>query len=399
MRVALSGFESVWIEPQAFPSVFLEHVPSASEIAFDLSAEQVRELVSKLGGFDFWIIRLSGENPMDLVNRLKMSGAYGPYSRRRFRTAFWTMDSHHMLPHERRAAKHFDYVYVAHEAYLAEFPKDMASVLPCAFSLAPVSYDLIESVEENIEGLDQAYQVISPFRIYPRAKRNLQIFRVAREFDSRGISYFFGEITGEKSGVKTALIAAMKRSKVILNLTLGNDLNMRFFESLAVNRTVVANRVSGVELLEEYRKNLFLTDGETENVVNAVTAALKSVPHDYSTQVVSKHSASTRLSSVLGVRRSNLSFGGGNSLLARSAPGRAVRHRLSDLLGGSPLLSIRPPDLLHLFRKEGLSGLLRFLAKSLISYCVFIASRSSRRLSMLKVLFAQFCRASVVRNG
>ena len=50
----------------------------------------------------------------------------------------------------------------------------------------------------------------------------------------------------------------MFQSKVILNLTLKRELNMRFFESQVSNRTVLMDVVRGIESLNLDLRNTFL---------------------------------------------------------------------------------------------------------------------------------------------
>jgi hypothetical protein len=203
------------------------------------------------------------------------------------------------------------------------------------------------------------------------------------ELDKRGISYFFGEINSGTSFPRIQLIQAMAAAKVILNLTLSNDLNMRFFEALALNKVVVANRVSDIEFLEEYSRNIFVGDHDAGSIAELIEVALSASPVSFEESIRTGHSLDYRLweaLSHLGIRVNKPDYGQAEILpmAQESNTSFYVEHKSSKLLGFSPLLSIRASDLLYLLKREGIVGFGEFLRYRCLSLVIWGGSRFAR---------------------
>jgi hypothetical protein len=359
MKIALSGFGELGLEGQDINGVDFSQMGSLSDILRTLNRDGLRNLIHSLNQCDFWIVRLTGENPFDLISQLKRFKLLDEFSSRSFRAAFWSADSHHFWKEEVKAAKYFDLVFISHSPYLVKFPQEKVHHLPCAFDLSDgrsLEELAIKSIglAEELNGLE----VISPFSIYPRARRNLTHFRLSRELDEAGIGHFFGTARG--GGYPSmGLISAILKSKLVLNLSLADDLNMRNFEALSLGRILVANAVPDSEFLANQGTVFLAQDASPKELLRIIKVGLASSSEKRGGLVSVDNSLRARLVSalaVMGVEDKLLPVKfrtAGRAINEASSPIVIDSHRPAKLLGFSPLSAIRISDLKLLIRTSG----------------------------------------------
>jgi hypothetical protein len=265
-----------------------------------MTKKQLTDALDGFSQFEHVVFRLSGENPMEFIQLLSIYGLLPKFGQRKYSASFWTMDSHHLGQQEAKASQHFDRVFVAHENYMSLFSKVAAHHLPCSFSLTP---DL--DVAEYLKGATKVENattggVCAPFAAYPWQERNrlyLEGLLATREI---GVESFFGTVRGGKRP-NEALIRKILSYRVVLNLSLYDDLNMRNFEALALNRVLLTNKVEGHHLLEDFSSNVVYLDSKNLNIKGAVLRALELQPQDISKAFLTKHSINVRVKEMVGI--------------------------------------------------------------------------------------------------
>jgi hypothetical protein len=243
------------------------------------------------------------------------------------------MDSHHLGTNEAAAAKFFDYVFVAHKQYLPLFDSTRAYYLPCSFSLTSATESARYLAEASECTHKRVNGVCAPFTAYPLQKRNRSYAKCLREIKVLGIeNSFFGVVRGGARH-NEALITKMLQHKVVLNLSLADDLNMRNFESLALNRILLTNRVLDHELFTEWEENIVYLDENMDNLGPALIEALNRTPKDISKQFLVQHGIQTRVLRIIeilsGHRTEQKDVGSAESLSAPALDSRALDSRLA----------------------------------------------------------------------
>lgn len=276
-------------------SLQISGVPSLDDL-MTLTRPQLAEQLLALDQFDFVVFRLSGENPMEFIQLLRILGLLSLFMNRQYVVAFWTMDSHHLGKHESRAQKYFDHVFIAHEAYASLFSKEDSSILPCSFSLAPES-----RVEELLAAAQptDSQGVCAPFAPYPWQERNYKYFLGLKAAEELKLVHFFGAIRGGALYPNEALISKLLSYKTTLNVSLSDDLNMRNFEALALNRVLISNRLKSHELLKPWEDNIVFVSEDFSNIKEKLIESQRISPRDFSKSFLSSHSIRARLQRII----------------------------------------------------------------------------------------------------
>ena len=371
-RFGFGGFPG-FLTPKTLGSGQIEllRAPSVSELLSQSKAE-LEESLEALKFFDHVIFRLSGENPNELVHFIKMHGLLEKFLDRPFTASFWTMDSHHLVKQEAKAAKHFDYIFVAHKQYLKFFDPSKARYLPCSFSLTS-STEVSRYLAEPPKHLrNEAEGACAVFAAYPWQKRNAGYSKFMELAGTLGIdNSFVGKVYGGMPP-NDKLIKRMLEHKVVVNLSLSDDLNMRNFEALALNRILLTNKVLDHELLGEFEENIVYFDEGLGAIENGALEALRRVPEDISQKFLSKHGIEVRIldlvESLSGyvasgeelqfsrpVKPSETSFGHQNGETVIE-----LAHSQTELLAKSGWVSIRDLSVLLRNSENKLGTLVRF---------------------------------------
>jgi hypothetical protein len=164
-------------------------------------------------------------------------------------------------------------MYVAHSDFYDSklFPK--ISHLPCCFAAA----DLGKIYNFNNHYFQTKYDLSSSFMLYQGYERNYKYFHIAKILKKNDINFVFGR-TSLMNGEISNYLQLMFQSKVILNITLKGELNMRFFESQALNRTVLMDEIKGLESLNLDLRNTFFFKRDLSNFEEVLDQAISHKP-------------------------------------------------------------------------------------------------------------------------
>lgn len=295
-KFGLGGFPDFVVTGYSFESeLLLSEVPSLEEL-MNLERSQLAEQLSELDEFNFVVFRLSGENPMEFIQLLRIQGLLRLFQDRKYVVAFWTMDSHHLGTHEMRAQKYFDHVFLAHEAYSHLFSKESSSILPCSFSLAPES--VVRQVIASTQPL-HPIGVSAPFAPYPWQGRNHKYFLGFKAAEELKLPNFFGAVRGGANYPNEALIRTLMSYKAVLNVSLSDDLNMRNFEALALNRVLISNRLKSHSFLKPWEDNIIFVDNDFSNIKAKLIESQSISPRDFSEGFLYQHSIRARLEQIV----------------------------------------------------------------------------------------------------
>lgn len=395
IRFALGGFPD-FLTPGRYGHGLVEtsKVSSVSDL-LRMGRDELEQTLSDLNYFQHVVFRLSGENPFELVQHLKMHKLIGVFSNRAFTVSFWTMDSHHLGIREARAAPFFDHVFVAHRNYLDLFDGSRSSYLPCSYSLADSASTMGVVSASSKEATTQS-GICAPFALYPWQIRNAKYLSALESAERLSIHpVFFGTIRGG-SEHNQALISKILEHKVLVNFSLSDDLNMRNFEALALNRVLLTNKISDHDLLADFQSNIVFLSKDSKSFEVEIREALEIRQEDISQRFMSLHSIEVRVEAVIAKLT-----GLGPSRVRRDPPKADVlkiktiscaeeileiSHSKEDLLARSGWLG------LEALRRVALSGpsparsLYFILQAWLGSLLVWAASESFGKSSTLRVL-------------
>jgi hypothetical protein len=165
-------------------------------------------------------------------------------------SAYWASDTHLGYDYRLMMAKNFQHAFVAQKEAVGQFKRDgvVAEWLPHAFE--PEAYHDLMNRDEK--GVPQPFEFISKkFDVsfvghVNSENREDYLDRMFKEFPH----FYFGQ----KQFQDAAYIYA--QSKIVLNLSMKKDLNMRCFEALGSKSCLLTDRVPGMD-------DLGFIDGET----------------------------------------------------------------------------------------------------------------------------------------
>jgi hypothetical protein len=296
-KIGLGGFPGFLIQNLCSTSpVELAAVPSMSAM-LTMNRKELTKTLEELNDFQYVVYRLSGENPLEFIRALRLNRLLGQFKNRKYSVSFWTMDSHHLGKFEATASRFFDHVFVAHKPYLKLFEERKASYLPCSFSLTDEQN--VERYLSESEFVQSGNSICAAFAAYPWEKRNRSYLHAMEATEALDYSEsFFGTIRGGER-INEGLIRKMLAHKATLNFSLSDDLNMRNFEALALNRILITNKVEDHELFSDFRDNIVFVNPEAESIRESIREALMKKPKDISEKFLGKHSLRARLLSII----------------------------------------------------------------------------------------------------
>jgi|LakMenEpi03Aug12_release.lakeMendotaPanAssembly.Ray.scaffolds.fasta_scaffold134168_2 hypothetical protein len=280
-RIGLFGFSH---NQEIIASVF-------PNIKFDFFSKLNGLLQSQnnLNEYDYLILRLSGENPQNLMSNLKLS----LFERIESKIVLWTQDNHHQ-PITPELYNYFFKIYAAHsEFYDSElFPN--ISHLPCCFAAENIN----KVYQFNNFNFENKFDISSSFMLYQGYDRNSVFFRIAKILQRNKRNYAFGR-TSNMNGQISNYLQLMFESRVILNLTLKGELNMRFFESQVSNRTILMDEVRGIESLNLDLRNTFLFKRDLSNFEEQFERAINHKPVSVYENYLLNHTSVNRISKIV----------------------------------------------------------------------------------------------------
>lgn len=295
-EVGLGGFpEFVFEEFHEDHGVALGKVPSMSEL-MHMSRDALRNWLLRFHLYSHIVFRLSGENPSIFIHVLKSHGLLEEFTARAYSASFWTMDSHHLGRQEKEASKYFDHVFVAHKNYLDMFP--VSTYLPCSYSLTSkkVADELLRVKAKSLITEDTG--VCAIFAAYSWQSRNKHYLEWRLAAEDLAVRSFFGTVRGG-SFPNQFLIEKTLSFSTTLNFSLSNDLNMRNFEALALNRVLITNHLPDHEILSEFNENIFFMSHGSPDVWEQLTSALKIQPASISRRFLELHGIGNRLALIV----------------------------------------------------------------------------------------------------
>jgi hypothetical protein len=235
------------------------------------SRELAAEFIARIRSADLVIFRLVGDDPEAFIRRLDHFGLLPEFEAVPAIKALWSQDSHHMHSLEAAALPWFDRIYVAHYQYLDLFPASKTQYLPCAFTAASVA--TLVKLNADVRPIER--DIIFPHVMYGGAERNRITFHIAERLRQRGVSSLMGRLYGSAAGIPYGnLLYGLSTSRVVLNISLSDDLNIRNFEAVAMNRTLLTNEVPDHQLQNlDYRRTYFFRR-DLSDLDSALDAAL-----------------------------------------------------------------------------------------------------------------------------
>lgn len=192
---------------------------------------------------------------IDLLWDIEGGAATTDFMFRRFPTrikvprVFWAIDSHQFLPMQAEKARYFDLVFSA-QKYAAQHLGPNAEWLPVGASLHEVDYGLERTIEVGFIG-----------NVFPglHERRRRVIERLKR--DIPGFAHYCNVFFEEKARLTGSM-------KIMVNVSLDNDINLRVFETMACGAMLITDRIhnNGLEQLFEEGKHLVTFETEDELV-------------------------------------------------------------------------------------------------------------------------------------
>ncbi len=177
---------------------------------------------------DLIIVSLSGHNPSQIVSGLIDAVGHTRWRQRKARVVVRTQDSHHQVAQELSILDDVDFVGIAHSNYLRHFPPTKVLHVPCSLHQSrSLAAQWIKKTPT-----EHTTDVAFPFQLYRGESRNALSYEVLRQLEHSGVSTNFGFFRYyNMPSSPPRLWEELGRARVILNLPLRDDFNIRNFEA------------------------------------------------------------------------------------------------------------------------------------------------------------------------
>lgn len=220
---------------------------------------------------DLVILSLSGHDPRQIVSGLIDMVGQTRWRQRKAQVVIRTQDSHHQVARELQIVQDVDFVAIAHSNYLSRFPSGQVLHVPCSLhqsrSLASQWIDKI-SVKEPVD-------VVFPFQLYRGETRNALAYEVLKKLQKEGISTNFGFYRYyDAPGHPPRLWEELSRARIILNLPLRDDFNIRNFEASLFPAWHVTPKLPDHDLVSMDWSNTVFSNAEPESLVRTILELL-----------------------------------------------------------------------------------------------------------------------------
>ncbi|MDR3362964.1 MAG: FkbM family methyltransferase [Desulfovibrio sp.] len=224
---------------------------------------------------DLLIFRLTGQNPLTFIENCKRKNKWATFEKIACPKVVWSQDSHHMHPHETRAEPYFTRFYVAHGNYIDKF-SSRAVWLPCCYTGSSLQAFLrLAKIE-----LPKDRELISVYSAYFGSKRNPILYEISKILQKQKVRYLFGRIHGNQYINATPygdLLYGLKSSSISLNVPFLDDFNIRNFESIAMNCSLLAIETSEHKKVDLDYSHTFFFKSDLSNFVDALHDALEDI--------------------------------------------------------------------------------------------------------------------------
>jgi hypothetical protein len=364
---------------------------SVSEL-IGMTGKHVRKTIEDLEDLDVVFWKLGGADPNAFIWKLRISGCLNAFVNRSYFCAIWSMDSHHMHRAESKSQQFFDHVFVAHSPYLEYFDSTTSSHLPCSF---PAELPAGLAFEGYAVQSASAGSVTSVFALYPGQIRNHKFFQIAQILDRNNVDYFFGSVRGGGT-LHGGMLNHLAQHKIIVNLSLQDDLNIRNFEGLALNKILLTNQVHDHSILQDYSSNIVFFKRDLSDFEQKLQEALSLAPQDISRDFIEQHGLAIRLQNALRVCTRFITEGANNpkisikDTIGSNYVSEVISQQFSALqLSSSSIEGIFSTATWRLALKtKGLAGLRTLLSGWIRSVLFLFAKRTFGGMSLIRVLKA-----------
>ena len=241
--------------------------------------------------FDLVCFFCEGAKVHQLFLQYKNEGAFQKFwQNESIKKVAWSMDTHHQWPIETQYQQYFSTYYTAHSNYIDKFEPEKAKWLPCSLFVDSDRLDLI-----RLLAMKQAktFDVVSVYRDYLHiGDRNAAMYECYEWMQEKGISVFLGQTNQFKENGQNHYYQALLSAKIVLNLSIMDDLNMRNFEALALNQVMVTNRVPDHAKIDlDYSNTVFFDRFDQQSFAAAMEEALEKAKNPKQTidSVINKH--------------------------------------------------------------------------------------------------------------
>ena len=194
----------------------------------ELTTTQIEAFEQCAKGADLVIIALFGTSAT-LLDRLPLKRITAP-------KALWSFDSHHDWALERQWQDRFDKLFIAHSPYLKFFDEKKTHWLPCGYVRFGQD-QLLKLLAEPPAAAGTEISVIFPHKSCNLGTRQDLEPALRRACAKLEQSSYFGTV---ESGLP--YLRAIQGARVVLNVSIKDDLNIRNFEAWALNRVLLVNR-------------------------------------------------------------------------------------------------------------------------------------------------------------
>ena len=235
----------------------LEWVQGGSELQVDIvnmdtkgSPEDMDAFYDKLYKCDLFVVQWEAYAVQRLFARHSSDKRFMEFmTSPNVKRVFWSMDSHHQWPVEQKLQSFFHTIYTAHSNYIDRLEEGKGVWLPCYWQHGSRKQLWAES---NVT-VEPSYDIVSAFQAYLGiGDRNIIMAKCMHLLEKSQLSYFLGNVSSERS------CNALRSGKVVLNVSIMDDLNLRNIEAIALNKVMLASRVPDHDKLDlDYRNTVF----------------------------------------------------------------------------------------------------------------------------------------------
>jgi len=203
--------------------------------------------------------------------------------------AAWFIDTHVTTAHRIEIARHFDYVYLAQRAQIAEFEAaGISHVRWMPLGCAPE----LHAVERGAPRYDVAF--VGSVASASGDNRRRFIERIKAEFPNHFIAQCWPHEMAE----------AYAHAKIVVNMCLNQDVNMRVFEAMASGALLVTDKADGLDELFTVGEDLVVYADEEEAVALithylADDGARKAIAQSGQEHVLRAHRYDDRIQAIL----------------------------------------------------------------------------------------------------
>lgn len=194
---------------------------------YNIGRIELRKLKETCKRADLLIIGMFG-SPPETLEKFQLEEIKIP-------KVYWSFDSHHWAEREIRYAPYFKKLYISHSNFLTHFREFNTMWLPCCFHKLGIK-KFIHFMGEKKNNEEYKYDISFPHRFHPIGDREEILRKIEKILRKHHLKFFTGSTKFTKR-----YLNIIHRSKVILNISLNRDLNIRNFEAWGLNRILLSD--------------------------------------------------------------------------------------------------------------------------------------------------------------